>query len=100
MYNYLSLPFQAIEIFLANIQPKNGKWSTEPYNVAQNCSSKGVTAQAQIEGRIQTNIYANIYFMIQNYGLISVTEELVINGHAEQVAWDQMKLETLEFIRT
>ncbi|XP_077282477.1 A-kinase anchor protein spoonbill [Temnothorax americanus] len=100
IYNYLSLPFQAIEIFLANIQPKNGKWSTEAYNVVQNCSSKGVAAQAQIEGRIQTNIYANIYFMIQNYGLISLTEELVMNGHAEQVAWDQMKPETLESICT
>ncbi|KAL0117309.1 hypothetical protein PUN28_010276 [Cardiocondyla obscurior] len=96
-YNYLSLPFQAIEIFLANIQPKNGKWSTEAYNVVQSCSSKGV-AQAQIEGRIQTNIYANIYFMIQNYGLISLTEELVSNGHAEQVTWEQMKPETLESI--
>ncbi|XP_012524685.1 A-kinase anchor protein 1, mitochondrial [Monomorium pharaonis] len=97
--NYLSLPFQAIEVFLANIQPKNGKWSTEAYNVVQSCSSKGV-AQAQIEGRIQTNIYANIYFIIQNYGLISLTEELIINGHAEQVAWEQMKPETLESICT
>lgn len=26
LYNYLSLPFQAIEIFLANIQPKNGNY--------------------------------------------------------------------------
>ncbi|XP_011875394.1 PREDICTED: KH domain-containing protein C56G2.1 isoform X2 [Vollenhovia emeryi] len=99
LYNYLSLPFQAIEVFLAKIQPKNGKWSAEAYNVVQSCSSKGV-AQAQIEGRIQTNIYTNIYFMIQNYGLISLTEELVMNGHAEQIAWEQMKPETLESICT
>ena len=39
--------------------------------MVQNCSSKGV-AQAQIEGRIQSNTYANIYFIIQNYG-VSVT---------------------------
>lgn len=26
LYNYLSLPFQAIEVFLANIQPKNGNY--------------------------------------------------------------------------
>lgn len=38
--------------------------------MVQSCSSKGV-AQAQIEGRIQTNIYANIYFIIQNYGVSS-----------------------------
>ncbi|XP_011697401.1 PREDICTED: KH domain-containing protein C56G2.1 [Wasmannia auropunctata] len=97
LYDYLSLPFQAIEIFLANIQPKNGKWSSEAYNVVQNCSLKGV-AQAQIEGRIQSNIYANIYFLIQNYGVISLTQELLENGHAEKVAWEQMKPETLESI--
>jgi len=47
-----------------------GKWSSEAYTVVHNCSnsSKGV-AQAQIEGRIQSNIYANIYFIIQNYGV-------------------------------
>ncbi|KAL6266246.1 hypothetical protein P5V15_003105 [Pogonomyrmex californicus] len=99
LIDFLSLPFQAIEVFLANIQPKNGKWSSEAYNVVQSCSSKGV-AQAQIEGRIQSNIYANIYFIIQNYGLISLTEELVMNGHAEQVAWEQMMPETLESICT
>jgi len=49
-----------------------GKWSSEAYTVVHNCSnsSKGV-AQAQIEGRIQSNIYANIYFIIQNYGVSS-----------------------------
>lgn len=26
LYNYFSLPFQAIEVFLANIQPKNGNY--------------------------------------------------------------------------
>ncbi|XP_018046682.1 PREDICTED: KH domain-containing protein akap-1 [Atta colombica] len=97
--NYLSLPFQAIEVFLANIQPKNGKWSSEAYNVVQNCSSKGV-AQAQIEGRIQSNTYANIYFIIQNYGVISLTEELITNGFAERVIWEDMKPETLESICT
>ncbi|KAG5330369.1 AKAP1 protein, partial [Acromyrmex charruanus] len=97
--NYLSLPFQAIEVFLANIQPKNGKWSSEAYNVVQNCSSKGV-AQAQIEGRIQSNTYANIYFIIQNYGVISLTEELITNGYAERVVWEDMKPETLESICT
>jgi len=30
--NYLSLPFQAIEVFLANIQPKNGNYMLM-YNV-------------------------------------------------------------------
>lgn len=51
--------------------------------MVQNCSSKGVAAQAQIEGCIQTNIYANIYFMIQNYGVSSYYYPIFENFFAD-----------------
>ncbi|CAL1688069.1 unnamed protein product [Lasius platythorax] len=101
MMDYLSsLPFQAIEIFIAYIQPKNGEWSTEAYNSAYLlCKSNGI-GQAVIEYHIDDNIYTNIYFTVQNYGLISLAEDLLLKGHAEHVAGEHTKLETLESICT
>ncbi|XP_029160154.1 KH domain-containing protein akap-1 isoform X2 [Nylanderia fulva] len=100
MMDYLSLPFQAIEVFIAYIQPKNGEWTTEAYNSAYFlCKSNGI-GQAVIEYHINDNIYTNIYFTVQNYGLISLAEELLLKGHAEQVPGEHTKLETLESICT
>ncbi|XP_011259845.2 KH domain-containing protein akap-1 [Camponotus floridanus] len=98
--DYLSLPFQAIEIFIAYIQPKNGEWSPEAYDLAYHlCKNNGI-GQAVIEYRIKENIYANIYFNVQNYGLISLADDLISKGHAERVAGEHTKLETLESICT
>ncbi|XP_070165006.1 KH domain-containing protein akap-1 [Polyergus mexicanus] len=99
--DYLSsLPFQAIEIFIAYIQPKNGGWSPEAYNSAYLlCKSNGI-GQAVIEYRIEDNVYTNIYFTVQNYGLISLAEDLLLKGHAEHVPGEHTKLETLESICT
>lgn len=101
MMDYLSsLPFQAIEIFIAYIQPKNGEWTTEAYNSAYFlCKSNGI-GQAVIEYHINDNIYTNIYFTVQNYGLISLAEDLLLKGHAEHVPGEHTKLETLESICT
>ncbi|XP_067205812.1 KH domain-containing protein akap-1 isoform X2 [Linepithema humile] len=96
-FEYLHLPFQAIEVFLANIQPKEGEWSKEAYNLVHSAGTCGI-AQALIEGRIDNNVYANIYFNVQNYGVISLGEELVANGYAKHVTWEHMKPETMESI--
>lgn len=83
-WDYVNLPFQAIEIFLANIQPKNGEWNQEACDVvAQMCY--GTVGQAQIEGYIDTSTYVNLYLNIQNHGVISVADELVARGYAEPV---------------
>lgn len=82
--DYLTLPFQAIEVFLANIQPKNGEWEQDAYNVvSQMCS--GIIGQAQIEGYINTNIYINFFFNIQKHGVISLADELIARGYGEPV---------------
>ncbi|XP_033345702.1 KH domain-containing protein akap-1 [Bombus vosnesenskii] len=82
--DYLTLPFQAIEIFLANVQPKDGEWNQEAYNtVAQMCT--GIVGQAQIEGYINTNTYISLYLNIQKHGVISLADELIARGFAESI---------------
>ncbi|XP_072751911.1 KH domain-containing protein akap-1 isoform X2 [Anoplolepis gracilipes] len=94
------LPFQAIEIFIAYIQPKNGEWSKDAYNSAYLlCKSNGI-GQAVIEYHIEDNVYTNIYFTVKKYGLISLAEDLVSKGYAEHIAGEHTKLETLESICT
>ncbi|CAL7940618.1 unnamed protein product [Xylocopa violacea] len=86
--DYLALPFQAIEIFLANVQPKDDEWKQEAYDaVAFMCSGVG---QAQIEGYINTNVYVNLYLNIQKYGMISLADELVARGLAESVSLESL----------
>ncbi|XP_017877636.1 A-kinase anchor protein 1, mitochondrial [Ceratina calcarata] len=82
--DYLSLPFQAIEIFLANIQPKDGEWTQEAYDVVAHMCY-GIVGQAQIEGYINTNTYVNLYLNIQKHGVISLADELIARGFAESV---------------
>lgn len=67
--DYLALPFQAIEIFIANIKPANGsEWSEDAYAiVAQICT--GNLGQAQIEGYINNNVYCSLFFNIQKHGV-------------------------------
>ena len=82
--DYLTLPFQAIEIYLANVQPKNGEWNQEAYDVVVHMCS-GIVGQAQIEGYINTNTYVNLYLNIQKHGVISLADELIARGYAEPI---------------
>lgn len=87
--DYLTLPFQAIEIFLANIEPKDGEWNQEAYDtVAHMCN--GIVGQAQIEGYINTNIYVNLYLNIHKHGVISLADELIARGFAESVTLESI----------
>ncbi|KAF3424234.1 hypothetical protein E2986_06324 [Frieseomelitta varia] len=82
--DYITLPFQAIEVYLANIKPKNGEWIQEAYDtVAHMCS--GIVGQAQIEGYVNSYIYVNLYLNIHKYGVISLADELIARGFAESV---------------
>ncbi|CAK9799454.1 KH domain-containing protein akap-1 [Anthophora quadrimaculata] len=82
--DYLTLPFQAIEVFLANIQPKNGEWVQEAFNVVSHMCC-GIVGQAQIEGYINTYTYVNLFLNIHKHGVISLADELVARGFAEFV---------------
>ncbi|XP_032674839.1 KH domain-containing protein akap-1 isoform X2 [Odontomachus brunneus] len=90
---FLNLPFQATEIFLANIRPKDGAWLNNAYDVvARVCF--GVVGQAQVEGYIDTNVYTNIYYNIPKYGVISLADELVARGFAEPANSEDIVPET------
>ncbi|XP_043264611.1 KH domain-containing protein akap-1 [Colletes gigas] len=82
--DYLALPLQAIEIFLTNVQPKNGVWAQEAYNVVAHMCS-GISGQAQIEGYINSSVYVSLYLNIQKHGVVSLADELVARGYAEFV---------------
>ncbi|XP_011312236.1 KH domain-containing protein C56G2.1 [Fopius arisanus] len=87
--DYLTLPFQAIEVSLANIKPKNGEWQPEAYDVvAQICSNS--IGQAQIEGYIDSSIFISLYINVPKHGVISVAHELIARGLAEAVAFEEM----------
>lgn len=82
--DYLTLPFQAIEVFLANAQPTNGKWSQDAYDVVFHFCC-GTVGQAQIEGYINNSTYVNLYLNIQKYGVISLADELIVRKLAYPV---------------
>ncbi|XP_015113342.1 KH domain-containing protein akap-1 [Diachasma alloeum] len=87
--DYLTLPFQAIEVSLANIKPKNGEWQQEAYDVvAQICSNS--IGQAQIEGYIDSSIFISLYINVPKHGVISVAHELIARGLAESVSFEEM----------
>lgn len=92
---FMLLPFQAIEIFLANIQSKNGIWLQSAYNLVSSISKFGI-GQAQVEGYIENNVYTNIYFSFSNFGVFSLADELVAKGYAEPVAWEHLQPENIE----
>lgn len=80
--DYLTLPFQAIEVFIANIRPINGVWQQEAYDlVSQICC--GIVGQAQIEGYVDSHTYVSLYLNIQKHGVISLADELIARGYAE-----------------
>ncbi|XP_043682843.1 KH domain-containing protein akap-1 [Vespula pensylvanica] len=83
--DFLSLPFQAIEVFLANLQPKNGDWEQEAYNIVGRMCS-GIIGQAQIEAYINANVYINFFLNIPKHGVISLADELIARGYAEFVS--------------
>ncbi|XP_035737130.1 KH domain-containing protein akap-1-like [Vespa mandarinia] len=83
--DFLSLPFQAIEVFLANLQPKNGDWEQEAYNIVGRMCS-GIIGQAQIVAYINTNVYINFFLNIPKHGVISLADELIARGYAESVS--------------
>lgn len=87
--DYLTLPFQAIEVFIANIQPVNGEWQQGAFDlVSQICC--GLVGQAQIEGYIDSHTYISLYLNIQKFGVISLADELIARGYAEPVSFEEV----------
>ncbi|KAK0092138.1 hypothetical protein PV326_002112 [Microctonus aethiopoides] len=87
--DYLTLPFQAIEVSLANIKPVGGEWQPEAFEVlTQICA--GSVGQAQIEGYIDSSVFVSLYVNVPKHGVISVAHELIARGYAEPVALEDM----------
>ncbi|XP_011499408.1 PREDICTED: KH domain-containing protein C56G2.1-like isoform X2 [Ceratosolen solmsi marchali] len=87
--DYLSLPFQAIEVFLANVRPKDEEWSQEAYNVVGQICSR-IVGQAQIVGYVDCSTFINLYFNIHKHGVISIADELIARGIAESISLDEV----------
>ncbi|XP_078045998.1 A-kinase anchor protein spoonbill [Augochlora pura] len=82
--DYLTLPFQAIEVLL-NVEPTNGEWCQEAFDVVLHMCS-GAVVQAQIEGYVNNSTYVNLYLNIQKYGVVSLADELIVRELAYPVA--------------
>ncbi|XP_043488510.1 KH domain-containing protein akap-1-like [Polistes fuscatus] len=85
--DFLSLPFQAIEVFLANIKPKNGEWHPDSLNIFEQIVT-GRVGLAQIVAYINTQVHINLFFNIGKHGIISVADELIAREYAEPVSWE------------
>ncbi|XP_015175799.1 PREDICTED: KH domain-containing protein akap-1 [Polistes dominula] len=86
--DFLSLPFQAIEVFLANVKPKKGEWHPDSLRVIEQIVT-GKVGLAQIAAYIDTEVHVNLFFNIIKYGIISVADELIARGYAEPVSWEE-----------
>ncbi|KAK0179025.1 hypothetical protein PV327_007852 [Microctonus hyperodae] len=87
--DYLTLPFQAIEVSLANIKPVGGEWQAEAYEVLRQICA-GSIGQAQIEGYIDSSVFVSLYVNVPKHGVISVAHELIARGYAEPVTLEDM----------
>lgn len=90
--DYLALPFQAIEVFLANIKPTAGEWMQEAYDVVAHLCSERI-GQAQIEAYVDANTYINLYFHLPKHGVISLADELIARGLAEPTTLEDLMFE-------
>ncbi|XP_076222683.1 A-kinase anchor protein spoonbill [Nomia melanderi] len=95
--DYLTMPFQAIEIFLANVRPKNGEWNQEAYDVVVHMCN-GIVGQAQIEGYINTSTYVNLYLNIHKHGVISLADELIVREFAEPAPLESIVPEEVKHV--
>ncbi|KAI4479556.1 hypothetical protein M0804_010953 [Polistes exclamans] len=84
--DFLTLPFQAVEVFLAHVRPKNGEWHPDSLNVLEQIVT-GRVGLAQIVGYIDTQVHINLFFNIGKHGIISLADELIAREYAEPVSW-------------
>ncbi|KAI4484922.1 hypothetical protein M0802_012953 [Mischocyttarus mexicanus] len=80
--DFLFLPFQATEVYLANVKPKCGQWNPDAMNVVEQIVS-GRLGQAQIACYVGLQTYVNLFFHIPGHGVISVADELIARNYAE-----------------
>ncbi|KAH0566893.1 KH domain-containing protein akap-1 [Cotesia glomerata] len=89
---FLTLPFQTLEVNLAYVRPINGEWTQEAYDVvSQICSNR--ISQAQIEAYTNTEIFVSLYIELPKHGVISLADELVARGYAESVSFEELLAE-------
>ncbi|XP_063990383.1 KH domain-containing protein akap-1 [Diachasmimorpha longicaudata] len=87
--DYLMLPFQAMEVYLANVKPKNGKWGKEAFDILKELSA-GTILQAQVEGYIDSSVYVSLYINIPKHGLISIADEFIARDLADSSTFEEM----------
>lgn len=85
--DFLTLPFQAIEVFLANVRPKNGEWHPDSLNILEQIVT-GRVGVAQIAAYVDTQVHINLFFNIGKHGIISLANELIAREYAEPLSWE------------
>ncbi|CAD6234424.1 GSCOCG00001917001-RA-CDS [Cotesia congregata] len=86
---FLTLPFQTLEVNLAYVRPINGEWTQEAFDVvSQICSNR--ISQAQVEAYTNTEIFVSLYIELPKHGVISLADELVARGYAESVSFEEL----------
>lgn len=81
---YMGLPFQATECFLANIKPIGGTaWSQEAMDYMSDISARGTRLSVQIVGFAGEDSPLVYVFIERGLEIIFVNEELVQRGYAQ-----------------
>ncbi|KAJ8917581.1 hypothetical protein NQ315_000064 [Exocentrus adspersus] len=86
--DFMNLPFQAAECFLANIKPSNedGTWPEEAYNLVANVTS-GKIIYTQIADYTEAGIPLVLCYILQgDQTVIFLNQHLVDNGFAEWIS--------------
>ncbi|XP_014232188.1 A-kinase anchor protein 1, mitochondrial [Trichogramma pretiosum] len=80
--DFAALPCQAIEVFLANVVPKNGEWKQEAYDIVSTITSNSI-GYAHIAAYMQHYTLVNLYYDFNRQVVISLGDELVARGLAD-----------------
>ncbi|XP_057325574.1 KH domain-containing protein akap-1 isoform X1 [Microplitis mediator] len=89
---FLTLPFQTLEVNIAHVKPVAGEWSKDAYDVVAHLCSNCIS-QAQIEGYLDTEVFISLYITLPKYGVISLADELIARGYAESVSFEDLVTE-------
>ena len=82
--DYMSIPFQAVECYLSNVEPANGVWSEEAINFFKEIASEQILQSFTISYTEQRIPKIQLYRIVQLQPIL-INKELCVNGFANWV---------------
>lgn len=82
--DYMSVPFQAVECFLANVEPMNGVWSQEANNYFREIAQKQLLQSIVVDYTVERIPKIHLYRIVNNQAVL-INEELCISGFANWI---------------